>query len=152
MDTAFVYLVRMETQPIYKIGYSTSVPRRMSQFGVLLPFPYRLEFALRVGGARTAESSLHELFQHRRMNGEWFRLDDRDVSNIKWRLLSLQALDLILSLRRRFRDEEYANGIARLEQYGRAFQLAARRFHRRARAIDDSDSRLAPVVETEFVV
>lgn len=94
-EHGFVYVVQMEESELYKIGRTVNLPRRMSEFGILLPFPYKLVTARRVGDARTTESHLHSHFSNSRLNGEWFRLTAEDLQIINLWLLRDQAAWLL---------------------------------------------------------
>ena len=91
----YVYLVEMGDQGIYKIGKTINVEKRLAQFGIQPPFPYRLLFAHRVPDMHRSESWLHKLYGEYRLNGEWFRLDDCQVKAIDQHLLTWQAEALI---------------------------------------------------------
>lgn len=87
----FIYIVQMEGHPLYKIGRSVDIPRRMSEFGILLPFPYKLLMAHRVPRARHGEHILHREFRKLRTHGEWFHLTDDDLGIAKTWLLYMQS-------------------------------------------------------------
>jgi hypothetical protein len=77
----FVYLIW--SQYGYKIGKAVSVKNRTKLFEVKLPFPIRVENYAKFADYTQAERSLHLHFQEKRMEGEWFSLNDDDVAFIK---------------------------------------------------------------------
>ena len=77
----FVYLIW--SQYGYKIGKAISVKNRSKLFEVKLPFPIRVESYAKFSDHTQAERSLHLHFQEKRMEGEWFALEDIDVAFIK---------------------------------------------------------------------
>jgi len=89
----FIYVVRMGDHDYFKIGRSTDVRRRMSE--LQLPCAGHLLFAYRVADASKVESQIHREFEHVRMNGEWFRLTESHLTEIRAHLLFVQANDLI---------------------------------------------------------
>lgn len=159
MDTeGYIYVVQMEGHDIYKIGRSTDVPRRMSEFGTLLPFPFKLHFAHRVNYAHQVEQSLHRDFHRFRQNGEWFCLSTGQVKWIKAWLLVTQAYELADYLRGRC-----AGGYTHyedLEQLGRVFISTSRRIQRRVtqmhstcvEIINEDDPPVDAILSAEVVV
>jgi hypothetical protein len=68
----FVYFIETEDAQSIKIGFSTSVIRRMSQLGTLMPFRLIGYFP----GTRETERWLHTKFAADWQTGEWFRASD----------------------------------------------------------------------------
>jgi len=60
-----VYFAQRRKNGLIKIGYSRSVPNRMSALGAKLIGA--------VHGNRSTEIKIHERFAHLRVRGEWFR-------------------------------------------------------------------------------
>lgn len=146
----FVYVVQMEGSPMFKIGRSVDVPRRMSEFGLLLPFPYRLLFARRVPCALRAETFLHSYFSSERSNGEWFRLREVDVKWAHLWLLYIQNSETIHSLGKRFCEEPFYPEL--LAKYGRVFTLLARRNQRREAAVQECCYETYGCVEIDSIL
>lgn len=94
-DSGFIYVIQMEGHPLYKIGRSSNVPRRMSEIGVQLPFRYHFCFAHRVSNSHFTESDIHKHFQTARKNGEWFELPPSALAVIRNKLILIQTQDLI---------------------------------------------------------
>lgn len=67
-DEPFVYL--LEQNGSYKIGYSSSVSKRVRSFNTAHSKPVRI-IAVAPGG-RNVELALHEQFQHYKIAREWF--------------------------------------------------------------------------------
>lgn len=84
MDKAgYVYVIRAETGH-YKIGRTTSIPRRMNLFSVKLPFKFDIINYFPCHNMFEIESHFHEVYSEKRTNGEWFLLSDEDVDIIKF--------------------------------------------------------------------
>lgn len=80
----YVYLLQHDgTDDIYKIGCSKSPQDRLFTFEVKLPFQVHYIHLLETEDMRGTEAQLHYIFQHRRLNGEWFRLTEFDVAFFK---------------------------------------------------------------------
>lgn len=90
-SVGFVYVIQMDGFPVYKIGRSTDVPKRLGQIGIQLPFPYRLIYAHRVPDVELFEQKAHAILASKRMNGEWFALTECDLARLRYFLLSAQA-------------------------------------------------------------
>lgn len=67
----------------YKIGRTRSVPDRMRAFGVQLPFIYTIPFCVWFDDSHAAERRYHDAFANKRINGEWFDLEDADIELIR---------------------------------------------------------------------
>lgn len=70
----------------YKVGRTGNVPARMRAFGVHLPFIYTIPLCVWFEDCHHAERSYHDRFADKRINGEWFDLDELDVDFIRRRL------------------------------------------------------------------
>lgn len=78
----YVYLIASETGH-YKIGRTRNPEDRMATFGVKLPFQVEYQHLIQCDDMRALEKTLHEKFDHKRVNGEWFALAPDDVAWIK---------------------------------------------------------------------
>jgi hypothetical protein len=78
----FLYLIR-EGGGTYKIGKAKDPDDQLRTFEVKLPFPIKLIHTIPCENYHQAESYLHERYQDKRVAGEWFALDDKDVGEIK---------------------------------------------------------------------
>jgi hypothetical protein len=80
--TGFVYLLQSPTSA-YKIGRSKNPDHRLKTFGIQLPYEVEYLAVIPTDDMYTLESELHERYADKRVNGEWFELDDNDVEYIK---------------------------------------------------------------------
>jgi hypothetical protein len=80
--SGYVYIIRADTGH-YKIGRTNNVPKRMKLFTVKLPFDFEIITYFPCEDMYMAESRLHGFFADKRINGEWFNLDQGDVETIK---------------------------------------------------------------------
>lgn len=78
----FVYLLRADNG-IYKIGCTKRPDARIKQLGIQLPYELEVICLLPAQDMRLLESKLHERFNERRVNGEWFQLTESDIEEIK---------------------------------------------------------------------
>lgn len=67
----------------YKIGRTRSVPDRMRTFGVQLPFIYTIPLCVWFDDCHAAERRYHDAFASKRINGEWFDLEEADIEQIR---------------------------------------------------------------------
>jgi hypothetical protein len=77
----YVYLIW--SQYGYKIGKAVNVQTRTKLFSVKLPFPIRVEHYAKFNDYSQAERSLHVYFDAKRLEGEWFDLNEEDIALIK---------------------------------------------------------------------
>lgn len=156
LDPGFIYVVQMEGHPIYKIGRSSDVPRRLGQIGIQLPFPYRLCFTHKVPHVHFAEADLHRDLDCFRKNGEWFELTETALRFVRNRLLYIQAEWLTHRIVERFSNDDLYPNV--LRQYGRVFFSLGRRNDRRLTSLVNAERDLGDeyigldVLSAEIVV
>lgn len=79
----YVYLLRVLNETsLYKIGRATDVNNRLRTFNVKLPFQVEYECVIESGDMYRLERELHRLFESKRLNGEFFRLEQHEVDYI----------------------------------------------------------------------
>ena len=81
MHPGYVYLIG--GNGYYKIGLSSNPFHRIEGISTKLPFEVELIHTIKTNDTRKLELELHKKYDHLRLNGEWFRLRDRDVEEIK---------------------------------------------------------------------
>lgn len=80
----WVYLVGNKKEQRYKIGMTKRTPdERVVEFSPKLPFETEILARCPTGNAYQLERELHEMFDEKRLRGEWFRLSDGDVIYIQ---------------------------------------------------------------------
>jgi Meiotically up-regulated gene 113 len=77
----YVYLVRAESGE-HKIGRTKDVGARVRNFMTLAPFKFTLIHSFSADDCRMAERLLHKQFSPKRIKGEWFTLNQKDVTAI----------------------------------------------------------------------
>lgn len=75
----------------YKVGRTKNIPARMRAFGVKLPIIYTIPLCIWFEDCHEAERRYHEMFASKRINGEWFDLDDSDLQVIKFRAKNMAS-------------------------------------------------------------
>ena len=83
-SSCFVYLMKDETNGYHKIGISNKPEYRERTLQSEKPTIALLcakEFPTRII-AEAIESALHKTFEDKRLRGEWFALDEKDVLNV----------------------------------------------------------------------
>lgn len=90
----YVYVISYGDDKTYKIGYTTSLDKRLAQLNkasVVMPYEYELVMAAPVTGCVAVEKMLHVTHENNRVRGEWFVLDWYDLAKVA-NILSLVAL------------------------------------------------------------
>ena len=64
---------------LYKIGKTRDLHRRLASYHTHLPVLFRVVRQYPATNMDDLEASLHIVFQHRRVKGEWFRLNNDDL-------------------------------------------------------------------------
>jgi hypothetical protein len=73
----YIYLLR--SGDAYKIGRARSVDDRVKQISPVMPYPVEILHTIPSNNVVRAERELHQQFAPKRLKGEWFNLDERDV-------------------------------------------------------------------------
>ena len=83
----FVYIVKSKKSNTFKLGWTERHPStRLSELQSAHHEPLSLEGS--IAAEPTLEKNLHTYFDHKRIRGEWFELNDAEVANIlnkSWR-------------------------------------------------------------------
>lgn len=81
--SGYVYLLKAEGTPYYKIGFSADNPwRREKELQTGSPFTLEMFFYVGVDSPKDAELALHQDLWECHHQGEWYSLTDEDVSKI----------------------------------------------------------------------
>ena len=86
----YIYIIKSEYG--YKIGLSKHIKDRLKLFGVKLPFPIEVVGYHKVGNMHKMELHIHKLYKSKRLNGEWFTLDEKDLVDISTILVKNEIL------------------------------------------------------------
>lgn len=78
----YVYLIGNPIFNWYKIGKSVSPEIRIKDLGILLPFKIKVIGVWSAKNHHLMESSLHEIYNKNRINGEWFEFTGDDIGKI----------------------------------------------------------------------
>ena len=77
------YLYLLRCNKYYKIGISSSLEQRIDYLQIGNPYEIDLLMAVKIGNSLESEKLLHERFSHRRVRGEWFELDTKELEEVK---------------------------------------------------------------------
>ncbi len=78
INLGHVYILGSSTG-YYKIGQTTNLVRRLKTFEVKMPFEIWLELSMTFVDCVWAEKFFHACFADKRVNGEWFKLEHKDL-------------------------------------------------------------------------
>lgn len=80
----YVYLIQADlpNSPC-KIGRSVNVPNRLKTFGLKLPFDVEILHIIPCDDCHEAEHDLQEMYSGKQINGEWFELNEKDITAIQ---------------------------------------------------------------------
>lgn len=91
----YVYLVGSTNFGWYKIGKSARPETRVKELGILLPFKVEVVGIWKAQNHHIAEKALHEKFSAFRLNGEWFRLDRKQIEALRAELVTSEVTGLL---------------------------------------------------------
>lgn len=78
-----VYLLKIKGKEQYKIGVSTKFKKRYDKLSTLMPFKLETVNLIKSDDIYSLEEGLHNKFEDKRINGEWFELSSEDIKYIK---------------------------------------------------------------------
>jgi hypothetical protein len=78
----YVYLIGSPTFGWYKIGKSKTPEVRVNNIGVLLPFKICVIGVWKAKNHSLLETSLHEIYASKKINGEWFEFSKKGVYEV----------------------------------------------------------------------
>ena len=78
-----VYLLKIKNKPQYKIGVTKDLNKRLNQISPKMPFELKIEHKIESDNIYSLEEKLHNKFEDKQIKGEWFKLNENDVSYIK---------------------------------------------------------------------
>lgn len=79
----YVYFVQEHMNGSFKIGKTKHVERYMNLFVVKLPFENKLIHLIKSGNHHQTKAAFHKHFNDKRLEGEWFSLNQDDVAWLK---------------------------------------------------------------------
>lgn len=77
------YVYVLESGGRYKIGQTKDFEVRFKTLGKASPYPVNVISTTKVRDMTQAERHLHDIFFGKRINGEWFNLDEADLTSIQ---------------------------------------------------------------------
>lgn len=80
-QSSLIYLIKAGDYT--KIGIASDIDKRVRQLQTGNPLPLEVIFTCNVDNAKDIESKLHIKYYKVRMVGEWFKLSDADIEEIK---------------------------------------------------------------------
>ena len=81
--SGYVYILKNGGRQEYKIGISDSIPKRGMQLSTLSPENLELIHSIKATSPKAVERFLHDKFNSKRIQGEWFNLSTSDIKWIK---------------------------------------------------------------------
>lgn len=82
-DSLYGYIYLLESNGLFKIGYSHKPKARLTRLQTGSPCPIRLVHTIRTAHYKAVEQQLHNEFAEKRVHLEWFALDGEDIERIK---------------------------------------------------------------------
>lgn len=79
----YVYIIKKNDENIVKIGMSKNYSERTKQISTKLPFEVETVKVFKTKDMYSLEKKLHDFYKEKRLNGEWFELNNEDLEYIK---------------------------------------------------------------------
>lgn len=94
-NLGYIYFVKEKLNGCVKIGRSQDLEKRLQLFAVKLPFEIELLRYIKTYNFEKIELELHGYYASKRVNGEWFKLNEEDINNILTNNFPERILNLI---------------------------------------------------------
>jgi len=76
----YVYVIGLNAYPgIYKIGHANDVESRIKTLQIGVPEEPIIHYELEFKNSRWAENEVHKLLHHKKVRGEWFKYDLKQI-------------------------------------------------------------------------
>lgn len=86
-----VYIVKIDSEDKYKIGYTKrELNTRIKELQTGCPYTISPIWSFKSEYPTKLESYLHRNYSHKRVEGEWFVLDNNDIEKIKEDCISFE--------------------------------------------------------------
>jgi hypothetical protein len=93
----YLYVIACHGFPYYKIGRTIlPVEARFASIQTGSPFKLSLVSVMLVNNCFKLEAELHYLFAEKRVRGEWFELDNKDLATLKQKIGSAEYMQASL--------------------------------------------------------
>jgi hypothetical protein len=91
---AGVYLIKQNGLTPIKIGMTSknSAQQRVKMMMTSSPFGYEVVYFLSTNKAKKLEKKLHEKYKEKRINREWFNLNEHEITNL---ISTLETFNLL---------------------------------------------------------
>ncbi|NRA92146.1 MAG: GIY-YIG nuclease family protein [Psychroserpens sp.] len=87
-----LYIIKIESKNIYKIGVSQNPQRRFRDIENSMPYYVEVVFNEYIDNAYKIEEQVHDKYKNKHIKSEWFKLSNEDINQI---LCVLHELKLI---------------------------------------------------------
>ena len=123
MNEGYVYLIGTPVFGWYKIGKSKTPEIRVKNLGILLPFKVQVIGVWKAKNHHLMETSLHEIYDSHRINGEWFAFSKAMANDVFYSIPSdarvypatnsILSLDKFSNIEQDTRDQRRVIGVRR---------------------------------------
>ncbi|MCU7667278.1 GIY-YIG nuclease family protein [Bacillus thuringiensis] len=100
-ERGYVYFIKEDYAGRIKIGKTKDINQRLDTFNVKLPFHVDLLHVIESNNYHYTEKLFHILFQAKRVNGEWFELNETDITWIKSGKYTQRIMQSITTIKKR---------------------------------------------------
>ena len=97
----YVYFIQNEESGAVKIGRTNDLERRVALFSRRFPFSIKLLQHIHTLNFEKIELTFHHYFDKKRLDGEWFKLDEMDIDQIKRKIFPAEIETLIVAPERK---------------------------------------------------
>lgn len=83
IENGYIYVIKV--LGYYKIGKTKNPEKRFGEYTMLMEEP-QVVLLDYVSDYHRLELDLHKIYEHKRTRGEWFKLSEKDIKNIRFML------------------------------------------------------------------
>lgn len=83
MQPGWIYVLECPQLAAFKIGKTTNLRKRVKTLRIQLPFPVSVRGVIPTPDINWLESEIHSDLAAKRLNGEWFSLNNNDLGYLQ---------------------------------------------------------------------
>lgn len=91
----YIYVLKADGSDFYKIGKSKEYTDRIKKLRIQLPFKVGIYCVFKTTSTDEVERLIHDQWKENRVNGEWFKIDEDQIEQLKYFISNLAYAQIV---------------------------------------------------------